>query len=164
MSHQASKQSTREVKWALGAHWGRHTRPTFTSSAMLVPVSSWSTGRWYCLTAVTLQGAGSNCGYALCIPARQASLHAIGDETPLQRFATLGLAEHLSPKCLQGLRIYAQYTQAQGVIQVSWVRTQPYCLAAIAINLCIRTGKLLWLAVNKAAFGTGVNLSHYSVC
>ena len=36
-------------------------------------------------------------------------------------------------------------------------------LAAIATNLCTRTEKLLRLAVNRAAFGTGVNLSHYSV-
>lgn len=49
-------------------------------------------------------------GDASCIPSQRASLHAIGDETPLQRFATLGFEEHLSPKCLLGSGIHAKYT------------------------------------------------------
>ena len=36
-------------------------------------------------------------------------------------------------------------------------------LAAIAISACTRNGKLLWLAINKAAFSTSVAQGHYSL-
>ena len=47
---------------------------------------------------------------ALCISSQQTSSHTLKDDIPPQRFATLGLVEHLSPKYIPGSGKQTRYT------------------------------------------------------
>ena len=66
--------------------------------------------------------------------------------------------------------VVAHHTTQPFTVQCPKSRTQPKSLQSksvslgrIVISVCTRTGKLLWLAINKAAFSTSVNQGHYSL-
>ena len=63
-SHWASGWTTQGVEWALC----RTYVSTFTSSAMVVPISLWPPGRRYCLTVSALQGVSNICGGCSAYP------------------------------------------------------------------------------------------------
>lgn len=63
-------------------------------------------------------------GDASSIPSQQPSPRALGDKIPSQTFATLGLAEHLSPEYILGSEIHPQYTSTQRAIRFLKAGTQ----------------------------------------
>ena len=56
-----------------------------------------------------------------------------------------------------------QYTVQNLVHSLNIYSLNFHRLAAMAINVFTRTGKLLWPTINKAAFSANINQGHYSL-